>query len=338
MDSIREKGHSVFLLNLLKLVRCHQLFDKAIHSKKQSMMSWVCLHNSLPCFHKGIAVFSSPVILELCLNRVIEADVESRELLRVNGEDVNGIEHNQLLDLNDDGERWEGDVLNNKPYGWGVLYDSENRMTYEGFRIGEVNVCYGRSYYPDIQKVEYEGEICEGKRWGRGVQYDRTGKIVIDGEWMNDVDLEGRIEIIDNNSNLHNHIEELVVSSNCCNGKKWSVIDFTIIPHLREIRVGDKCFDSVNEFKLIGLNELERVVIGKSFNYAGNHPIRVFYVKDCGKLKELKLGTASFCNYNMCGIENNESLEVIEIGELNRESFNFQFASLELKSDSQRVK
>ena len=155
---------------------------------------------------------------------------------------------------------------------------------------------------------------------------------------MNDVDLEGRIEIIDNNSNLHNHIEELVVSSNCCNGKKWSVIDFTIIPHLREIRVGDKCFDSVNEFKLIGLNELERVVIGKSFNYAGNHPIRVFYVKDCGKLKELKLGTASFCNYNMCGIENNESLEVIEIGELNRESFNFQFASLELKSDSQRVK
>ena len=69
------------------------------------------------------------------------------QLLKVNGEDVNGIEHNRVLDLSDDGERWEGDVLDNQPYGWGVLYDSENRMVYEGFRIGEVNVCYGRSYY-----------------------------------------------------------------------------------------------------------------------------------------------------------------------------------------------
>ena len=336
MDSIREKGQSVFLLNLVKLVKCHQLFDKAIHSKKQNMMSWLHLYNSLSCFHEGIAVISSPVVLELCLSRVIEADVESRELLRVNGEGVNGIEHDRVLDLSDDGERWEGDVLNDQPYGWGVLYDSENRMVYEGFRIGDVSVCYGRSYYSDIQKVEYEGMICEGRRWGRGVQYDRTGKIVIDGEWMNDKhEMQERIEIIDNNSNLHNHVEELVVNSNCCNGKKWSVIDFTIMSHLREIRVGDKCFDSVNEFKLIGLSQLERVVIGKSFNYAGNNPIRVFYVKDCEKLKELKLGTVSFCSYNMCGIENLPSLEVIEMGELNEESCNFGGASLELKSDSE---
>ena len=43
---------------------------------------------------------------------------------------MTGIEHAQVLDLSDDGERWEGDVLNNQPYGWGVLYDSENRMVY----------------------------------------------------------------------------------------------------------------------------------------------------------------------------------------------------------------
>ena len=52
-----------------------------------------------------------------------------------------------VLNLSDDGERWEGDVLDNQPYGWGVLYDSENRMVYEGFRIGKVNVCYGTQYY-----------------------------------------------------------------------------------------------------------------------------------------------------------------------------------------------
>ena len=124
------------------------------------------LNRSGLCLYKGIAEKSASVIVELNLNGVIEVNVDSRELLRVNGEDVKGIEHNRVLDLSDDGERWEGDVLNDQPYGWGVLYDSEGEKVYEGFRLKEVNVCYGRSYYPDIQKVEYEGGICEGKRWG----------------------------------------------------------------------------------------------------------------------------------------------------------------------------
>ena len=102
--------------------------------------------------------------MEMHLDGVIEVSVNSRELLKVDGEEVTGIEHAQVLDLSDDGERWEGDVLNNQPYGWGVLYDSENRMVYEGFRIGEVNACYGRSYYSDIGVIEYEGDWFEGKR------------------------------------------------------------------------------------------------------------------------------------------------------------------------------
>ena len=63
-----------------------------------------------------------------------------------------------------------------------MMQVSENRRTYEGFRIGKVNVCYGRSFFPDVQKVEYEGEICEGKRWRRGTQSDRQGNIVLEGE------------------------------------------------------------------------------------------------------------------------------------------------------------
>ena len=117
----------------------------------------------------------------------------------VNDENVIDKESGQVLDLNDDGERWEGGVLNDEPYGWGVLYDSENRMVYKGFRIGEVNVCYGIQYYSDIQKMEYEGEWCEGKRWGRGTQYDRDGNTVFSGEWMNDRRMETRVVItIDN--------------------------------------------------------------------------------------------------------------------------------------------
>ena len=34
--------------------------------------------------------------------------------------------------------------------------------------------------------------------------------------------------------------------------------------HLRLLQVGDECFENVKEVKLIGLNELERVVIGEN--------------------------------------------------------------------------
>ena len=40
----------------------------------------------------------------------------------------------------------------------------------------------------------------------------------------------------------------------------------------------------------------------------------------------------------MCEIENVPSLEVIEMGEVNEKSSNFYFASLELKSNSERMK
>ena len=237
-------------------------------------------------------------------------------------------------------------MLNNQPYGWGVLYDSENRMVYEGFRIRGVNVCYGTRFYSDIQRVEYEGEWCGGKRWGRGVQYDRTGNIVFDGEWMNDDHkMEKRVVLNEENQLLHNHIEELIVSNNSCNGPEWSILDLSFMSVLRLFEVGDECFQNVEEVKLIGLNQLERVVIGKkSFTKekydspSSINPNRHFYLKNCERLRELKIGRYSFSDYSVCEIENVPSLEVIEMGDLNEETWNFRYASLKLKSVFQQVK
>ena len=273
---------------------------------------------------------------------MIEVDVDSRELLQVNGEDVNGIEHKQVLSLNDDGERWEGDVLNNQPYGWGVLYDSENRIAFNGFRIGDLNVCYGTRYYADIQKVEYRGVICEGKRWGRGVQYDRKGNKVFDGEWVNDEQLSKRVVLSEENQFLHSRIEELVVSNNSCNGEEWKLLDLSFIHKLRLLEIGDDCFENVNEVMLAGLNRLESVVIGKNGftkckNDPGHDASRHFYLKNCERLRELKIGRFSFSDYSVCEIENMPSLEVIEMGDLNGWSHNFAYASLELRSDSQMM-
>ena len=110
--------------------------------------------------------------------------------------------------------------------------------------------------------------------------------------------------------------------------------------------MGDYCFTETEELKLIGLKELENVVIGNSsfakYPYNadkdGMDPNRHFYLKDCERLRELKIGCGSFSDYSVCEIENVPSLEVIEMGELNEASWNFCYASLELKSDSQGMK
>ena len=338
-----EEGESEVLTPLMKMLEYQEYCELTL--KKDVKGSCLVLHKNGLCWcHKGLIERFPSIVMELCLDAVIEVDIASHTLLRVNGEDVKGIEHKQVLDLSDDGERWEGDVLNNQPCGWGVYYDSENRMVYEGFRIEDVNVCYGRSYYPDLQKVEYEGEICEGKRWGRGIQYDRNGKIVFDGEWMNDDNqIEKRVVLNEENQLLHSHIEELIVESNSRNGIEWRALDLGFISHLRLFKVGDECFENVDEVKLIGLSKLERVVIGKnSFtkkkNRWENNPNRRFYLKNCERLRELKMGRYSFSDYSVCEIENVPSLEVIEMGELKEDSWNFCNASLELKSDCERMK
>ena len=284
---------------------------------------------------KGASITDNNIVTDYAEEgRIVRADVEKKELLRVDGIDVSEVKHKQILDLNDEGDRWEGDMLNGEPCGWGVLYDKDNHKVYEGFRIGGVNVCYGRSY-SDIERIEYEGGICHGMRWGRGVQYDRSGLVVFDGEWMNDDHLDTCVVITEASALFHNRVEELVVGDGCCNGKEWNRLDLDLVPSLKSLSIGDGCFANVSEVRLVGLSELERVVIGKiSFTKSGfcSVPDRDFYLKNCPQLKLLVVGNQSFSGYTVCEIEDVDALEVIEIGDLNGRSFNFYSASLELRS------
>ena len=138
------------------------------------------------------------------------------------------------------------------------------------------------------------------------------------------------------------HVGEIAVGNGYCHGSMME-LDLTIFGLLKSIEVGDECFENVNEVKLIGMNRLESVVIGensftKCKNDGGYDPNRHFYLKNCERLRELKMGRYSFSDYSVCEIENVPSLEVIEMGELNEESNNFYYASLKLKSDCERMK
>ena len=331
------------LIPLVKLLKYQEYCERILKKSVKDAYLMLC-KKELCWYHEGLIEKSHSVVMELCMNGVIEVDIASHKLLRVNGEDVSGIEHAQMLNLSDDGERWEGDVLNNKPYGWGVLYDKDNNRVYEGFQIGSVNVCYGTRYYSDIGVIEYEGEWCEGKRWGRGIQFDRTGRTVFEGEWVNDKQSSKRVVLNEENQLLHNHIEELIVQDKNCNGREWTVLDLSFMSNLKKLVVGDECFNHVNEVRMTGLNQLESVVIGKScftkhrYGRPKYDPNRHFFLKNCPQLRELKIGYCSFSDYSICEIENLPSLEVIEMGKLGEGSHNFLYSSLELKSHSQILK
>ena len=122
-----------------------------------------------------------------------------------------------------------------------------------------------------------------------------------------------------------------IIIDNSVSQSDFTELDLSRFLQLKSLSVGDHCFSYANEVKVIGLNELESVEIGmnsftKKSDY-GNDPNRHFYLKNCPKLKSLKMGRYSFSDYNVFEIENVDALEVIEMG-----GFAFYYASLELKS------
>ena len=145
------------------------------------------------------------------------------------------------------------------------------------------------------------------------------------------------------------YVGVIVIASKCCNDTELNVLDLSRFVNLRELNVGDECFEYVKEVKLIALGQLESVVIGQmcfandddddddSDDDDDDLSCR-FYLKNCERVRELKMGCWSFNEYSVCEIENVPSLEVIEMGDLNGASGNFYNASLELKSDCERMK
>lgn len=208
---------------------------------------------SVTGFHvvKGVSRVDDCMIAESGDKGVIVVDLDKKRVLKVNEGDLSGVKHNEIVDLNEDGDRWEGDVLNGKPCGWGVLYNKDNFVMYEGFRVDDLNVCYGRSYYADVSRIEYEGEICEGLRWGEGTQYDRNGDVVYEGKWVND-EHDYKVVTVQFFEPFHSLIEQLVVSGYNCNREEISVLDLSVMPFLKSLKVGSKCFMRVSEVKIIG--------------------------------------------------------------------------------------
>ena len=132
-------------------------------------------------------------------------------------------------------------------------------------------------------------------------------------------------------------MEVITIGNYWCNGENER-IDLSKYFNLKNVSIGNGCFPYQDVLNLTGLHSLERVMIGensftKKKNFFGNNANRKLYVKNCDALKELKIGRYSFSDYSLIEIENVNSLELIEIGEIDKVSYNFYYASLELKCE-----
>lgn len=316
----------------MKWIICSEYRDllyKALRSRSSSSV-FAYPYNKGIVF--GVLYIEGCSIVEMVKNEEwVVASIGTKQFLRASGVDVKEVKHNEIVDLSVNGDRWEGDVLNGKPCGWGILYDKENHVEYEGFRIGKRMVCYGRKYYADISKIEYEGEWFEGMRCGRGTQYNRNGDVVYDGEWLFDKPLETTLVLSAGKKWLHNRVEELIVNDNCGNEKGCHELYLMYLPRLRKLRVGDHCFKNVKWMEVVKLRDLESVVIGRnSFTSGEQGPLGSvyhFWLKSCPKLRELRVGDDAFAHCDECLIEG-VGLEVVEMGS---NAF-LNTPSLELKS------
>ena len=148
--------------------------------------------------------------------------------------------------------------------------------------------------------------------------------------------LTANVHSVDDLRRLDNNTESIIVESNCFSEGDITSLDLSRFASLKSFIVGDYSFGNMSNLVIYGLPELESIKIGISsfYSYDGDH---VFSVKNCPKLRELKIGPSYFYKWESVEIENDPSLEVIEIGYLNYNSLHFMYAPLELKSSNHRM-
>ena len=150
---------------------------------------------------------------------VLTADGIDSELIEM---DSSEMRENEIIDLNEEGRRWEGGELNGKPFGFGREYSEEGNLVYEGFVFEGKKVCFGKEYNDDVNNncLMYEGGYWNDERWGKGISYDLNGNVDFEGEWMNNHGITENENDLQNDLIIPISIEEFVIGNEMFNDEK----------------------------------------------------------------------------------------------------------------------
>ena len=244
-----------------------------------------------------------------------------------------------IVDL-DHGSRFEGLILAENegnigiPFGYGEMYDDDGFLMYKGIMINWKRFGYGTSYHNN-GLIEYEGYWCDDSddnRFGIGKVYDRSGKLVNECEWYNGIECDTEYEG-DGSEPLNIGMKHLKLISKCVL-VDW---DVSLLYNLESIEIGNDCFESVETFKIDGLNRLKTIKIGKnSFtqkrNQYGNDESKSFHILNCESLESIQIGRCSFSDFaGDFELKNCPQLQSIQIGTIESESYNFYYSSFVIR-------
>ena len=243
-----------------------------------------------------------------------------------------------IVDL-DHGSRFEGLVLTDEkegkigiPFGYGEMYDDDGLLLYKGIMINWKRFGYGTSYH-DNGLIEYEGYWCDDNRFGSGKVYDRSGKLVKECFWVNGIESDTEEYEGDGSKPLNIRMKQLKLTDNCVL-VDW---DVSLLLNLESIEIGNDCFESVETFKIDGLNRLKTIKIGNnSFtqkkNSNGNDKSKSFHILNCESLESIQIGEYSFSDFGgEFELKNLPQLQSIQIGTVGSGSLNFWYSSFVIR-------
>ena len=223
---------------------------------------------SLSIDHSRISHFE---ILHNNQHRLIECDIEEKwmkvkekntSLSDWNEINLNELKKDDIVDLSDRGDRWEGTSVQGNPFGYGCIYDDENRLIYNGFIYKGMKVCFGCVFYGDTSTIEYCGCFYKNQRHGYGKLCDKIGNVVYKGDWFKDKPIILSTLTIDkelNESDIQFDIEVLIITNECKSDLEcFKLLRFN---HLKRIEIGDESFDKVRMFEINTCPKLEECII-----------------------------------------------------------------------------
>ena len=206
----------------------------------------------------------------------LECDIETKEMKTSQSKDNvhfvsfsdEEICRNDRIVISDDGSRWEGDVFNQQPFGFGSFYDGEGNRIYSGFMFEGKKIGYGEEFFSDNHKVDYCGNFMNDKRHGWGVSYDRNNIKLYEGEWGYGM----------------NNFSSCVIKKN---ENDFGLINLNVY----ELIIQANCFDNYNNAFVIENNDLlQYISIGEnSFPKA-----KSFIVRNCKNLMEMNINDYVF--------------------------------------------